>query len=197
MDWLFRLITRLWAVNDPLPANAGVIVIVSYGVRKSGHLTNGSLLAVNKAKELQKLYPRAKILWGVFSKSENYLQEIEWKRHLLSGRGWYIGKVSSSIDECMAAQKLIREIGLDKSSMIVVPDENHSRRDKFVWSYFFSDSLLSFQSVSAVESADPESPMIAQSNSKVWLSANMVGLIIYKIVGIEIMARINPSQPTK
>lgn len=181
-------------MNDPLPERVTALVAVSYGAT-GDRLTHSSREVVNEVARLQKRFPEAKVFWGSFSKSPTEGLETAVKRYLLGRRGWFVGKVSSSTDECEAVRRTLIEIGVSSSSIVVVAEECHARRCKMVWEHFFPNSEIYFQSIPAEKAQDPENPMIFQRSWRVWLTANIVGWVIFKMVGIGRMAKWNFSQP--
>ncbi len=64
LEW----ISKIWDVNDDKPNQVDVIALVSYGAYED-NLTAGSLQTCITAQQLQRLYPEAKVIYGVYSKN--------------------------------------------------------------------------------------------------------------------------------
>lgn len=186
---MLRLISRIWDVNDPLPAHVDVIALISYGA-VPGAVTNGSLLTAIHANKLKRIYPNAKIIFGVFSKNLPGSEE-EQKILPLCPTSLCVGPVSSSTDECEAILKAAGDV----KNIIVVAEGWHSRRLKIVWKHFYKGELC-FRSESGNECADPRNPMWMQRYSLVWMCINMFFTPFYKFLpGVAWFAKQNFSQP--
>ena len=186
---MLRMISKVWDVNDPLPAHADVIALISYGAAP-GAVTNGSLWTAIHANRLKRKYPNAKIIFGVFSKNLPGSEE-EQKILPLCPKSVCVGPVSSSTDECEAILKAAGDV----KNIIVVAEGWHSRRLKIVWKHFYKGELC-FKSVAGDECADPRNPMWMQRYSLVWMCINMFFTPLYKFFpGVAWFAKQNFSQP--
>lgn len=183
-------ISKMWDINDPLPAHADVIALISYAATKT-RLTNGSYFTKELALDFQRQYPNSKLIFGTFSKNPPGAKEAGKIYSLLPEKVTCVGSVSSSTDECEA---ILKAAG-DAKSIIVVAEGWHSRRLKIVWKHFFKGELC-FQSAPGHLCADPENPMWMQRYSVVWMCINMFFTPFYKFwPGVPWFAKQNFSQP--
>lgn len=187
-----------WAVNDVLPKEVQAIGLLSYAARPNeGELTHGSMRTQRVALELMRTYPQARLYWGVYSEDRVSAQiETRRKRQIFNeyfpGRHVFVGKVSSSTDECEAMMKAAGEV----AEFVVVAEGWHSRRAKVVWEYLFKKKVY-FRSVLGIFCADPQNPMWFQKYSIVWMLFNMVFLPLYKwFPGVGWFAKQNFHQPS-
>jgi hypothetical protein len=148
------------------------------------------------AEQVAKRYPNATLFWGSFSKSPNSLErEIKFG---LFPNSIYVGRVSSSTDECEAVRKAALAVGKQTGHIVVIADGAHSRRCKRVWEYLFPNSEICFRSVPAWLTADKENPMRLQRNWRVWLLANILAdTLAYRWEPVlRFLIKENFSQPT-
>lgn len=162
----------MWALNDPLPSEADVIAVISYGAT-CNRLTNGSEEVVRLAEYLNVVkYPDALVVCGSFSKNPDSELEYFLKKRKLPG-SIHAGPVSSSTDECEAIKNALASAGKSASSIVVVAEGAHSRRCKRVWKYMFPNSRICFRSICAWRADDRENPMQFQRHWQVWLLVNI------------------------
>lgn len=112
---MLGLISRVWDINDPLPNHVDVIALISYAATDK-ELTNGSFHTRNLTRILHASYPRAKIIFGVFSKNSTHGKEVERQKVFFSSNAECVGDVSSSTDECEA---ILKEAAGAKSIIVV------------------------------------------------------------------------------
>jgi hypothetical protein len=193
------MLARLWAVNDPFPKKVKAIGLVSLAARyDADELTNGSEVTTSLAENLMMGFPEAILYWGVYSKNEHSVEIERQKKterfeRLLPNRHHYVGKLSSSTDEC---ETMIEAASSLTDSFIFVTEGWHSRRARIIWKYFFKGELC-FRSIPGYLCADRKNPMFWQRYSCLWALMNIALTPLYKFFpGVSWMAKKNFSQPS-
>jgi hypothetical protein len=170
------------------------IFLISYAATSS-RLTNMSRNTTGIVAYLVKqYYPTSTVIACSFRDNPHDALEAPWKKELL-GHGVkfiYAGRASSTTDE---REFLVGATNGYIKKSIVVGNGAHIRRARMVWSHFHPKANLRFVSTNMNMDDDPENPMLAQRYWQVWMVANLVGLIGYRLIGVERLARKNFSQP--
>ncbi len=208
-SWLVSRILSLfipWMEIDErheLPSNDGIknVFLISYAANEQG-LTcmslNTTLLAILLAYE----YPDSRIFSCEFRDNPEGSKEFASKkvlalRNSLFGRIKNAGNASSTTDEreLLVAKALEVNGGTTIGPSIIVGNGAHIRRARMVWRHYHPKEKLWFVSTPMKGDDDPNSPMIAQRYWQTWIVANLFGLPVYKILGVEYFAKKNLSQP--
>lgn len=195
---MLEFISCVWDVNNRPPQNVEAIALISYAARGDGSLTNGSHFTTHFAIEAMKTYSNARLYWGVYSENEmsaniEFTNKNTTFNKLFPGRHEFVGRVSSSTEECRA---ILANCSGEKS-FLVFAEGWHSRRCQIVWRHFFSGTLF-FRSFQGDVCADRDNPMWFQRYSFVWMLFNFAFTPLYKFYpGVEWFAKRNFHQPSR
>jgi hypothetical protein len=174
LHWIPRL-ARMWSINDPLPATAHMIFLVSFGATADA-LTFGAQSTLLTVLNLSVRYPRAAVLFGAFTKSPVAGIEENIKQQYLKN-AVFVGDVLTTIEEAEKALAKIITLGLTPETIIVVTDEWHSRSVKTIWNRIwrkmFPKISICVVAVPSSETIDPESPMVAARTHSAWATVNV------------------------
>ena len=196
---ILDLILRLMERNDPLPTNSETvkfIFLISYGATPQ-RLTHMSRNTTEMAKELARKFPKAIIIGCEFRDNTIDANEFGWKLEIFEHPDFiWGGRASSTTDERELLVKMAMKYSGNIDNSIIVGNGAHIRRASIVWGHYHPNSNLCFRSTNAKEDGDLENPLIAQRRWQVWVVANLVGLLFYKLLGVEYFAKKNLSQPT-
>ena len=172
------------------------IFMISYAATPT-RLTRMSEHTTCMAKYLvHEYYPTSVVVGCEFRDNPKEAQEAEWKIESLGSNVKFIcpGEASSTTDE---EGILFAATNKDINNSIVICNGAHIRRVRLVWNYYHPNSHLRFISTDMKLDDDSENPMLAQRFWQVWMIANLVGLIGYRLIGVERLARKNLSQPVE
>lgn len=165
----------------------GTKFVISYGGLPS-RLTAMSLNATKLAREHStRLYGR--VFGCEFSGNPPGAQEYKLKSSFFDGKFVNAGLASNTINE---HKELIREAlhsGEYPASMIVYGNGYHLLRVEVVCRHYNPGSRFVFIGTNPEEDDDPENPMIAQRYWQVWGFVNLVGLVAFKVLGVEYFDR--------
>jgi len=192
-------LARLWRVDDGLPKQTDLIVLVSFGASSAG-LSKASQRALDRVLELKKKYPDARVVFGSFAFNPDPAIEVNEKM-LAIPDAIYAGSVASTIEEAekIKTNLLFLPFTLQPRSIVVVTDDWHSRSAKFVWEKVWGNKnprpTITFSTFEWPE--DPDNPMIFQRKEYVWASANIARhLFLLMPGGFKRMKRLKIRQPT-
>ena len=196
---ILGLFLRLMERNDPLPTDKKVvrfIFLISYGATKN-RLTLMSRNTTWTARGLAKQFPSAQIIGCEFRDNTTDANEFGWKLEIFQHLDFiWGGRASSTTDERELLVKIAMKYANNIDDSIIVGNGAHIRRASIVWEHYHPNSNLCFRSTNAKSDGDLENPLIAQRRWQVWVMANLVGLLFYKLLGVEHFAKKNLSQPT-
>lgn len=170
------------------------IFLISHAATPT-RLTRMSEHTTYMAKYLvREYYPTSLVIGCEFRDNPKEAQEAEWKIESLGSNVKFIcpGKASSTTDE---EGILFAATDKDINNSIVLSNGAHIRRARLVWNYYHPNSHLRFVSTDMRLDDDPDNPILAQRYWQVWMVANLVGLIGYKLRGVDHFERKNFSQP--
>jgi hypothetical protein len=169
-------------------------VLISFAATNK-RLTNGSRETLNLAREMIRRYPNILIFGGTYFKNSEPDIEQQEKQGALGDQFIWVGKVSSTTDECEAIKKEVQRRKIQSKDIIIADEEYHSLRTEPVWNHYFPEATLSLQLTPGKIAADPENPMPSQRYWQTWLLANVVFAPTYKYYpGVEWWARRNFNQ---
>jgi hypothetical protein len=196
VSWFLNLFLPWMEVNDPLPPKGSpvrFIFLISYAATPQ-RLTNMSRNTTEAAAMIADRYPGVAVIGCEFSKNPEGSREWEWKTRILSPhRSLCAGPASSSTDE----RELLVRVAGDIDNSIVMGNGLHIRRDAMVWRHYHPRKRLCFRSTPAKKDNDLENPMTAQRRWQTWEVANLVGILFYRLLGVEYFAKKNLSQPVE
>lgn len=189
---LIEKIAGLWSVDESLclPEEMDLIALVSIGSAKT-RLSRGATSTISKTLELLKKYPEAKVVFGSFAgNSENSISEESEKAKIFGDRGFYAGRVWTTISECLAYKAAFPKA----RNVIFVTEEAHSRRARIVWNCLWPEAKIYIVSVSLSETIDssadmgtyhnPWKTMILQAGpTPIYKVATMLGQSTLKLLG--------------
>lgn len=189
----FRKIVNGWKVSHPLPEKAEVVIALSYSATANG-LTQKSREVWDKALVTTKNYPDASLAFAVSKFCHTKGVEESYKMKTLPSQIKFIfaDEAVDTISEAREIKKLLDKI---PSSIILVCDECHSRRALAVWQKEFRASNIFVESVLTNEITDHESPQILLRDKWVWLLVNMLGFMVTKIFGNNLIQKVGVRQP--
>jgi hypothetical protein len=129
--------------SDDLPERADFIALISFGSTASYRLTNGSWATTECARPIAHKH-NIPIIGGTYFDNPAPDNERVQKEKTLGDRFIWVGKVSSTTDECEAIKKEVEAQNISCNSIIVVDEEFHSLRTRSVWRHYFPEAKLSF-----------------------------------------------------
>jgi hypothetical protein len=200
VSWFLGLFLPWLQKDDPLPENRNLvkfIFLVSYAATLK-RLTWMSESTTCVAGYLATQYPQAKVIGCEFSKNPEGAKE--WSQKLLilpRSRSYWAGKASNSINEEKMLVVIAKQLSGDINNSIVVGGGAHIRRVRMAWKHDHPWENLYFRCTDARKDGDLENPMTAQRRWQTWVVANLVGILFYKLLGVEYFAKKNLSQPVE
>lgn len=153
---LVEFLARKWAVNNEVTERPDAIVMVAHGATKN-RLTFGSWKVRWRTQQLVIQWPNTLVYFGSFTESID--PEVEVRDKNVFTGSVYIGKVLTTIEECLAFRTITNERALPLKHVVVVTDEAHSRRCGLVWRTLLPGVKISIVSVPLKDAVDTESPM--------------------------------------
>lgn len=199
ISWLLNFFCPQTERNDPLPSGpVTLIYLITYGASPEG-LTKMSYGTTVLAARIAEQYPLAKILSCTFKGNKEGSNEWANKLSILpQNRAFNSGEATSTTDERELIMDHAVRLGIDleRFPIIVLGDGGHIRRASMIIEYFHPRSKFCFRCTPAQRKKDPLNPMKAQRQWQTWVIANRVGIVFYKLLGIEYFAKKNLSQPT-
>ena len=198
ISWTLDLSLRLMERNDPLPTDKKAVRFIfplSYGATKN-RLTLMSRNTTWMARKLATEFPSAQIIGCQFRDNPAGAEEWKLKMDTLPSRSICAGKATSTTDERELLTKRSEDFAKNIDDSIIVGNGAHIRRASLVWKHYHPNSNLYFRSTNAKGDGDLENPMIALRHWQVWVVANLVGLLFYKLLDVKYFAKKNLSQPT-
>jgi hypothetical protein len=112
-------------------------------------------------------------------------QENKLRSSFFDGKFVDAGDAASTVEECKLLIRKALDSGEYPSTIILYGNGSHLLRAEVVWRHYCPGSNFIFLGTNPEEDDDPENPMIAQRCWQVWGFVNLVGLVAFKVLGVE------------
>jgi uncharacterized SAM-binding protein YcdF (DUF218 family) len=187
MKLLYKIAEK-WRADGLSQGEPDAIVAIGFTIRESGELTNCARSIMKGAAALARIYPNARVAYGVFAHSPNMEREKVAKLHALTSEGAgneriiFLGPVSSTLTEAESAKRAFDAMGFQPRNIAIVTGAGHSRTCKWIWTTLFPHSSVGVEGFPLWEEVDPEDPMRLLRNGWTWLLSNIARHIVFRIV---------------